>query len=466
MLEANRENDVPSLYSNKSFTFDSVDDYIDCGTSLGDSQGTITAFSVSMWIKPSVTSGNDLFFNIGSFANSFGQIAFQLLSNKLYVKLNNGTRNYNISYTNTTAWQHLVFVYDGSNSANTKMYLDNVEQSPTIGGVFPSSLNLSGLKTIIGAGYSISYPYAGLLDEVSYFNTTLSSSDITSIFNQGVPTSLESFSPISHWRMGEDATWNGSQWTLNDNGSGGNNGTSQNMVLASRTNDVPLFNTKSILFDGVDDYVGCGNAPYLQNLTQFSFSLWAKQTTATTQKCFISDWIYNNNGNFAIQTSNVLGSATKLYFGIRELGGTPRVITTDNYPFIENVWNHIVVTFNSGTANIYVNGISESFTGATLPTSLAYGNGVLDIGRFNGLGRYFNGNIDEVAVFNTELSASQVTEIYNQGVPNDISTLNPLSWWRMGDFDSYPTLIDRGSGNNNGTMINMTNASIVDDVPE
>ena len=26
--EANRENDVPSLYSNKSFTFDGVDDYV------------------------------------------------------------------------------------------------------------------------------------------------------------------------------------------------------------------------------------------------------------------------------------------------------------------------------------------------------------------------------------------------------------------------------------------------------
>jgi hypothetical protein len=217
--------------------------------------------------------------------------------------------------------------------------------------------------------------------------------------------------------------------------------------------------TNSFEFDGSTDYIGCGNAPYFQNLTQFSFSLWAKQTTATTQKCFISDWIYNNNGNFAIQTANVLGSATTLNFAVRELGGTPRIITTVNYPFIENVWNHIVVTFNSGTANIYVNGISESFTGSTLPTSLAYGNGVLEIGRLNGLGRYFNGNIDEVAIFNSELSASDVTSIYNSGVPNDLTNLSPISWYRMGEAANYSggqwTLTDQGSGGNDGTSLTL-----------
>ena len=222
-------------------------------------------------------------------------------------------------------------------------------------------------------------------------------------------------------------------------------------------------NTKSIALDGVDDFVDCGSTSYLQNLTQFSISLWAKQTTATTSKCFMSDWLFNSSGNFAIQTSNVLGSATKLVFVIRALGGTDKSITTINYPFIENVWNHISITFNSGNANIYVNGISESFTGATLPTSLAYGNGTLEIGRFRNLGRNFNGNIDEVAIWDSELSASQVTEIYNSGVPNDISSLSPLSWWRCGDGDTAPTLTDNGSGGNNGTMTNFSTFST--DVP-
>ena len=68
----------------------------------------------------------------------------------------------------------------------------------------------------------------------------------------------------------------------------------------------------------------------------------------------------------------------------------------------------------------------------------------------------FDGNIDEVAYFTSELSASDVTTIYNSGVPNDISSLSPTGWWRMGDNDSGTgtTVTDQGSGSNNGTLTN------------
>ena len=80
---------------------------------------------------------------------------------------------------------------------------------------------------------------SGSLDEISIFNTELSASDVVSIYNNGVPNDISSLNPISWFRMGEDATWDGTQWTLSDNGSCGNDGTSENMSLASRTNDVP-----------------------------------------------------------------------------------------------------------------------------------------------------------------------------------------------------------------------------------
>ena len=40
-----------------------------------------------------------------------------------------------------------------------------------------------------------------------------------------------------------------------------------------------------------------------------------------------------------------------------------------------------------------------------------------------------------------------------------------LSWWRMGDGDTFPTLTDNGSGGNDGTMTNMSSGNIVEDVP-
>ena len=224
-----------------------------------------------------------------------------------------------------------------------------------------------------------------------------------------------------------------------------------------------ISNSYSIALDGVGDYVDSGTTSYLQNLTEFSISIWAKQPTATSTKCLIGDWNFNTSGNFALETGTASGGATKLTFYIRELNGTIRTTTTQNYVFTENVWNHIVVAFNSGTLNIYVNGIAQGLSVPALPSSLAYNDGTLDIGYFEGLGRYFSGNIDEVSIFNSELSASDVTTIYNGGVPNDISSLSPLNWWRCGDGDTSPTLTDNGSSGNDGTMVSFTTFST--DVP-
>ena len=44
------------------------------------------------------------------------------------------------------------------------------------------------------------------------------------------------------------------------------------------------------------------------------------------------------------------------------------------------------------------------------------------------------GNIDEVALWlNKTLTDAEILQIYNNGKPNDISSLSPTNWWRLGD---------------------------------
>jgi hypothetical protein len=66
-----------------------------------------------------------------------------------------------------------------------------------------------------------------------------------------------------------------------------------------------------------------------------------------------------------------------------------------------------------------------------------------------------------VAVWNSEINISDVWN--GSGVPFDISSTNPLSYWRCGDGDTAPTLTDNGSASNDGTMTNFTTFST--DVP-
>ena len=121
--------------------------------------------------------------------------------------------------------------------------------------------------------------------------------------------------------------------------------------------------------------------------------------------------------------------------------------------------HNIIGTYNGANVTLFFDGSQKSTTTGSVPssTSSTQGNNTT-IGRrtLGGGSLYFSGLIDEVAVFNSALSASDVTSIYNSGVPNDISSLSPVGWWRMGENDggTGTTITDQGSGGNNGTLTN------------
>ena len=134
----------------------------------------------------------------------------------------------------------------------------------------------------------------------------------------------------------------------------------------------------------------------------------------------------------------------------------------------EGQWIHLAATCNGNSSTsglkVYLNGSRVDDTNSTFGTYVAMENTSqpLYIGKLTTT--YANGNVDETAVFNSELSASDVTAIYGTGVPTSLSSYSSLiSWWRCGDGDTSPTLTDNGSGGNNGTMTNFTTFST--DVP-
>ena len=62
--------------------------------------------------------------------------------------------------------------------------------------------------------------------------------------------------------------------------------------------------------------------------------------------------------------------------------------------------------------------------------------------------------------------ASQVSNLYNSGVPTDLTTFSPSAShvYRMGDGDTFPTIEDK-VGNADQTMTNMASSNFVTDTP-
>jgi len=228
-------------------------------------------------------------------------------------------------------------------------------------------------------------------------------------------------------------------------------------ILASSASAVaPSFsNLKSLVFDGVDDFVDCGSISAINSASTVSISYWGKKSAAINKDLGVGTLITSSNGIWLQWYTD-----NNIYFTVRN--GS---ITTTSYSLTGDTnWHNIIGVYNGSNSKIYVDG-SLVATGTSVPSSLSSNAGNnFKIGSI-GSGFFTSGNIDEVAVFNSELSASNVTSIYNSGSPADLTSLSPISWWRNGDSDTYPTLNDNGSGSNNGTMTNMTSGDIVTDVP-
>jgi len=176
-------NDTSGSYGdNNSFAFDGTDDYIDCGTGLGNSLGTVTSLSVSLWVKAPSTSINDFVFYIGDLSNNYGALTINIVVNKIRIRLNDNAGNFYLNFTSND-WNNIVFVYDGSNQNNSLVYINGQLQTIGFSSLFPSSLNLSGLKTIIGTGYSTAYSFDGSLSNVFLYNKALSSQEVKQNFN-------------------------------------------------------------------------------------------------------------------------------------------------------------------------------------------------------------------------------------------------------------------------------------------
>jgi hypothetical protein len=77
---------------------------------------------------------------------------------------------------------------------------------------------------------------------------------------------------------------------------------------------------------------------------------------------------------------------------------------------------------------------------------------------------YIDGNANHFSVIAKELSAAEVTELYNGGLPIDISTASfysdIVSHWAMDKRDDPTTIVNDIVGTNNGTPFNMSAANL------
>ena len=212
---------------------------------------------------------------------------------------------------------------------------------------------------------------------------------------------------------------------------------------ANPANDTGINSLYSIKFNGSSDYIDVGNPTELQLTGAFSVSLWMK-TIATGTGAFVAkDNNASNPRGFSVEFNNSApGGYFVIYNGTTTYG--VYVFSSDaNYINIrDNNWHHIVAVYTPSTSvALFVDGNFVKSNTTNIPASVNFVNDNLNIGRRPQSGgvNYFNGKIDEVAIFNRALDSTEISALYDGSGSNIrpsnlmATDLNPIAYYPLGE---------------------------------
>lgn len=183
--------------------------------------------------------------------------------------------------------------------------------------------------------------------------------------------------------------------------------------------------TGTIKFDGSDDYALVTGYQH-GSTTEFTLSAWMYPLDLD------SDYVVDSNNEISIVTGFGTDNWRILIRGTYSGGQISKTL---------NTWQHICFTTNSTTCKGFLNGV-EVVSGTS--GSVGSVNSTLNIGRYSGVGNYYNGYADEFVLRNTYISPATAMAYYQeslQGNPNRYNLISNKKYFFLNSVAVTPDLI-------------------------
>lgn len=455
--------------ANKAYSFDASTShiYVPFSTSMNSIQSGIT---MSAWILMDGGTPSGYPPRIMELRGAYGgggDAGFVLLSNgnsnierSFEVRLYNNSGNTNVSINPTNnvpslTWHYVVFTADGNN-ASGKFYVDgnlvNTNSNQLYQGLI-TACNFNNNPLYIGSEPNILGKWGGKLDDIGIWNRALTQSEITALYTTTTPPTPPTLavSPASTTICGGSsttlsATTNAGSsvcvasqlptvlqsglvgyWPFcgnaDDASGNGNNGTVNGATL---TNDRFGNASSAYSFDGVNDYIVVQDIPILKPSNSISLCAWVN--IDMSEQSNFNSIIYKshnqsqNYSSYSLITGNAGWNQTgNPGFTLRTTSsynwtganGTSTQVPGQN---ITNQWQFVCGTWDGTNMKIYQNGVLI----ATVPQSgtIIYNTENLFFGKRKdggGLDDFFTGKLDDIAIWNRALTASEIQQLYTLG---------------------------------------------------
>ncbi|OGF67898.1 hypothetical protein A2433_00615 [Candidatus Giovannonibacteria bacterium RIFOXYC1_FULL_48_8] len=426
------------------------------------SQISNNAGAISVWIKAAVittvVNDNHYIFNCGSGHSPSLVIIGGSTPALRFIK---STSNSNVmSSPAANRWYYIVATWDTNVQ---RVYVDSVQtDSDAIASISPSGDAAIGTFATIPQNNNY---FNGIIDDFRVYNRALTADEIKRLYKIGATlkvnkpsyTGLDS-GLVGYWSFDGPDMYNN---TALDRSGQGNNGTLTNgpKRAIGKIGQALEFDA----FSGTHSHVQVGDKASLDfGTSDFTLSAWIK--AKATQDSFPS----------IIHKGATAGSGSPGYWWILSSGiskffmsnSTNRVESIAITNLRDNSWHHVsVVVDRDGMTTHYIDGIVDdadnlsSYSASDINATEEFSIG----GRDTGGSLEFTGLIDDVRIYNRELSPDEIKRLYRIGATLKVNkplatgslTSGLVGYWSFDGPDmAGNTAFDRSGQGNNGTLTN------------
>ncbi len=283
-------------------------------------------------------------------------------------------------------------------------------------------------------GYSGTIEYFdGQIEEVSIWNRALSEQEILDLY-ESQSGEFHEPSIVGLWHLNDDAL---------DSSYNSNNGS----WSGTESYDVGLFGTNAGSFNGSTDYVSVDSTDlkFESGAQDFSVSVWVKPNSVNSRRILtLKD--ADNDGWRLLEVGGVVWCSVDAIdvksSSVLKLG----------------VWQNVVCTIDrSGNGQIYINGVADGSPVAINGEAMSISESLLRIGTSTinfASTSFFDGLIEEVIIWNRDLSSNEVKELYEKQKGDWLDT-NLVAYYKFNE--SSGTTIFDSARNFDGTLVSTAN---------
>ena len=218
------------------------------------------------------------------------------------------------------------------------------------------------------------------------------------------------------------------------------NGTRSHGASKATVPATPWSNAYSVNFDGTNDYVTIGQPTDIDGASPWPLTVcaWYRQNDLGEQHYVVARARPFTPVMTFVMATNTDGTAFAYLGDISD--------ATSGGALGSLIWRNLCVTASTSgtTGKLYVDGVQVGSNMTTLGTNDAAVDWLFGATRNaatnDDAALFSDGNIDEITMFNAELSAGDVAELYNGGLPDNPAThskaANLIHYWPMGDGDT------------------------------